>query len=160
MKVKEVMTARALRFCSPETKLSNAAKAMKAGNCGALPIVDKQKRVIGLVTDRDIALSLSKKKVSPAKTKVSDIISKRVYTVNQNDNLADALAQMRTNQVGRLPVVDNARKLKGMVSMHNLINQATSNGRIELGRIASGKENLVKTIQAITSRYSNGKVRK
>lgn len=160
MKVKEIMTARSLRFCSPETKLHNAAKTMKAGNCGALPVIDKQKKVIGLVTDRDIALSLAKKQTNPSKANVGDIISKRVYTVNQNDNLSDALAQMRTNQIGRLPVIDDARKLKGIVSMHNLINQAARNGKMELGRISSGGENLAKTIQAITNRYSNGKTGK
>ncbi|TAL59698.1 MAG: CBS domain-containing protein [Bacteroidetes bacterium] len=160
MKVKEVMSARSLKYCSPETKLHNAAKTMKAGNCGALPVIDKQKKVIGLVTDRDIALSLSKKQANPSRANVGDIISKRVYTVNQNDNLSDALAQMRTNQIGRLPVVDDERKLKGIVSMHNLINQATGNGKLELGRLSSTGENLVRTIQAITNRYSNGRVKK
>lgn len=156
MKVKEVMTAHSLRYCSPETKLHSAAKTMKAGNCGSLPVVDKQKKVVGMVTDRDIALSFAKKQTSSAKTKVSDIISKKVYTVNQNDNLSDALAQMRTNQVGRLPVIDDERKLKGIVSVHNLISAAgRSNSKIGLGAFNSKGENLIKTIQALTNRYSN-----
>ena len=161
MKVKEIMTARSLKSCSPETKLHQAVKTMKAQNCGALPVIDKQKKVVGLVTDRDIALSLARKQANFSKTNVGDIISKKVYTINQNDHLSDALAQMRTNQIGRLPVVDDERKLKGIVSMHNLISEAgRSKGKIQIGTFKDRGENLIKTMTALTSRYSNGKVKK
>jgi CBS-domain-containing membrane protein len=163
MKVKEIMTARSLKFCSPETKLHNAAKTMKAGNCGALPVLNKEKKVIGLITDRDIALSLAQKQAkSAAQVNVAEIMAKKVHTVNSNDEITTALRQMRTNRIGRLPVVDKKGTLKGIVSLHNLISQANGkiSSKVELGTFSSSGENLLKTMQAITSRYSNGRIKK
>ena len=154
MKVKDVMTATSLKFCSPETKLHNAAKTMKASNCGALPVVDKQKKVLGIVTDRDICLSLAQKQV---KATVGQIMPTKVFTVKTDDDISTAFRQMRTNQIGRLPVIDEQGKLKGIVSLHNLINNTISNGKEDLGAISSDGENLLKTIQAVTDRY-NGKI--
>jgi len=159
MKVKKVMTTRLLKYCSPETKLQNAAKAMKAGNCGALPVVDKQKKVIGVITDRDIALSLVKKRGKSAEqVNVAKVMSSKVHTVKVGDDISTVLRQMRTNQIGRIPVVNKKGKLKGMVSLHHLLSQAgNGNGKVEMGTFAESGENLLKTIHALTNRYTNGK---
>jgi CBS domain-containing protein len=78
MKVKDIMTANTLMFCSPETELQNAAKKMKDGNCGALPVVDKDKKVLGIITDRDICLTLADKQAkSPAQMTVGQIMPKK-----------------------------------------------------------------------------------
>jgi CBS domain-containing protein len=156
MKVKEAMTVRSLKYCSPETKLHNAAKTMKAGNCGALPVVDKDKKVVGMITDRDITLALASKRAQPlSSVKVGQIMTPMVHTVNGEEELSSALRQMRTNQVGRVPVVDRKGKLRGIVSLNNLLNQATNNRKVDMGILAAPGENLLKTIRAITDRYSN-----
>lgn len=165
MKVKDIMTSRTLKSCSPETKLQSAAKTMKAANCGALPVVDKNKNVVGLVTDRDIALSLTKRQSKTAEPlAVSDVMSKKVHTIQTEDEVSTALRQMRLKQVGRVPVVDAQGKLKGMVTMHNLIAKASDepNASVEVGTIAAQGENLIKTIQSLTARYTktNGKSRR
>lgn len=59
MKVKDVMTAKSLKTCSPESNLKEAANAMKSANCGVLPVTNHDKKVVGIITDRDICLSLS-----------------------------------------------------------------------------------------------------
>lgn len=160
MKVKEVMTARSLKYCSPETKLHNAAKTMKAGNCGALPVVNKEKKIIGLVTDRDIALSLAKKNgKAHAQLNVAKVMSPRVHTVNEDEHVDAALRQMRTHQIGRVPVVNEKGQLKGMVSVHNLLSQ-TRKGKVQLGTFTASGENLLKTMQALTDRYANGRTKK
>jgi CBS-domain-containing membrane protein len=68
-----------------------------------------------------------------------------------------ALRQMRTNQIGRLPVVDEKGTLKGIVSLHNLINNKVGEGKRELGDVSSPGENLFKTMQAVTNRYNGTK---
>lgn len=153
MKVKEIMTADSLKSCTPETKLSNAARIMKTANCGALPVIDKQKNVVGIITDRDICLSLVKKQTKVPLT-VGKIMAKKIQTIKDEDDVTEAYREMRLNQIGRLPVVDEKGKLKGIVSLHNLINNAISDGKVELGDLSSSDENLLKTIRAITNRYN------
>ena len=158
MKVKDVMTAETLQYCTPETRLQEAAKAMKANNCGALPVVDSEKRVMGIITDRDICLSLAQKQEAPlADRKVSEVMSRNVQTVESDDEISAAYHRMRKNQIGRLPVVDEKGKLKGIVSLHRLINKQVKEGKKELGDINAPGENLMKTIQAVTDRYRGTK---
>lgn len=161
MKIKDVMTSTAIKYCSPETKLHNAAQIMKDGNCGALPVIDKDKKVVGMITDRDICLSLAKNQTEPLEKRTVDkIMSKKIQTITTTDDISVAFQKMRTNQIGRLPVVDENGKLKGIVSLHNLINASLNDGQEQLGNIAASGENLLKTIQAVTNRYNgNGSVK-
>ena len=153
MKVKEIMTAEhSLECCSPETKLHIAAKTMKSANCGALPIVDKAKKVVGMVTDRDICLSLAEHQ-TPAKTKVEEIMTEKVHTVGPEEDITVALRQMRVHQVGRVPVVDGKGKLKGVVSLHQLIQNTIKEGKM-LGSISDSGENILKTMMSIGERYN------
>jgi CBS domain-containing protein len=156
MKVKEFMTATQLKYCSPETSLQQAAMSMKAGNCGSLPVVDNKNRVVGIITDRDIALTLAHEKAKPAsQVKVEKIMSKKVKTVHEDEDFNTLLQKMRLNQIGRLPVVDDEGKLKGIVSVHNLLAQTQSvNGQLTLGSLNEEGENLHKTIQSINNRYT------
>lgn len=159
MKVKELMTAETVKSCDVETKLHEVAKIMKETNCGALPVVDREKRVVGIVTDRDICLALANQGVSAPENEVHMVMTHQVHKVKEDDKVDTVLREMRIYQVGRIPVVDEAGKLKGIVSVHNLLSQAgTSNGRLEMGSITSSGESLMKTIHAITDRYSKERV--
>jgi CBS domain-containing protein len=155
MKVKEVMTAETVKSCNLENKLHEAAKIMKDSNCGALPVVDREKRVVGMLTDRDICLALSVDKGAAAPTsEVHTIMSRHVHTAKEEDDLSVVLREMRTHQIGRIPVVDDTGRLKGIVSLHNLLSQAGTDGKLEMGSASSSNETLMKTIHAITDRYS------
>ncbi len=155
MKINEVMTSGSLQCCNTETTLADAAKMMKTGNCGALPVIDKDQKVVGIITDRDICLSLAKKNSqSPEKVAVGKIMPTEIYTVKETDDVTTAYQQMRTNKIGRLPVIDEQGKLKGIVSLHNLINKAITKGKEDLGNLSSSEENLLRTIHAIANRYN------
>lgn len=155
MKVKDLMTTSSLKYCSPETKLHNVAKLMEEGNCGALPVLDKNKKVVGIVTDRDIALALAKKhSETTPKIAVSEIMTKKVHSVHTDDDVTYALKEMRLNKIGRLPVLDGEGKLKGVLSLHNLLAQTTTNPKLEIGQLKSSEENILKTIIALSDRYS------
>lgn len=156
MKVKDVMTARSLKFCGVETKIKDVAKMMKDGNCGAIPVVDKNKKVLGIITDRDICLLLAKKHVTPIdQLTIGQLKKSKVYTVSLDDDISTVFRLMRTHQIGRLPVVDEKGLLKGIVSLHNIINKSINGGIKELSEISYSGENLLKTIQAVTDRYSD-----
>ena len=69
MKVKEVMTSKSLKFCGSESKIQDVVKIMKSINCRALPVVDKDKNLLGIISDRDICLSLANNKHKVLKSK-------------------------------------------------------------------------------------------
>lgn len=152
MKVKDVMHADSIKSCTLETKVANAAQIMKEANVGALPVIDNDKKVIGIVTDRDICLSLSQKANMPASDiSVKDLGLPKICTVKEDDSVKNVLGEMRKNKIGRMPVVDKEGKLKGMLSINNLLARALNKGE-ELGNTSSKDENLAKTMKAILDR--------
>lgn len=154
MKIKEVMASGPLQYCLPETRLADAAKMMKEANCGALPVIDENKKVVSIITDRDICLSMAKKRAKPVeKITVNKIMPAEVHTVNHNDDVTAAYRQMRTNKIGRLPVVDEHGALKGMVTLHTLLNKSIGDGKKELGTLSDQEENILRTVHAVTGRY-------
>jgi CBS domain-containing protein len=154
MRVKDVMTAKSLKFCTPETNLHDAARTMAEANCGALPVVDSNRKVKGIVTDRDICLSLAKNTETPiGKRVVGDIMSKNVETIKGSDEITQAYRSMREKKIGRLPVVDEQGKLEGILSLNKMLNQSVRNGQGNLGTIDEPGENLFKTLHAISKHH-------
>lgn len=161
MKVKDLLKAGTMEYCSPETKLANATKIMKEANLGALPVVNKDQKVIGIITDRDICLSLATKtKKNSSELSVKEILPEsKVHTIKLEDTIVDALKEMRKNKIGRLPVTNSEGKLKGMISINTLLSHAL-NQKEELGSVTSKDENLAKTIKSLFDRNNSGKVKK
>lgn len=160
MKVKDVMTAGVIKTCDSETKLANAAKIMKDENCGALPVIDKEQKVVGIITDRDICLSLASENGKAAsEISVKELLPKgKVRTIKTDDEVTDVLREMRKNKIGRLPVTDKDGKLKGMISVNNLLSRAIKKNEA-IGQVKSKEENLAKTIKALFDR-NNAKTKK
>lgn len=152
-KVKDVMNVNHIIHCTAETNLHKAAKMMKDTNVGSLPVVDKDNKVIGIVTDRDICLSLAVKSIkNPAEKSVRDLISHtKIHTVKTEDNLKKALREMRTNKISRLPVTDKQGALLGILSINNIISDSL-NKKGKLGKITSSKENMARTIKSLFDR--------
>ena len=154
MKVKDVMRASQLVHCGPQTNLQEAAQLMQVANCGVLPVLNKDERVMGIITDRDICLAMTKDHSwSHSRLPVSEVMSNEVHYVYENDNLTTALHKMRIYYVGRLPVVDEYGKLKGILSIHNLFCKALIEQE-DLGHLSSSGENIVKTVKALSDRYA------
>jgi CBS domain-containing protein len=153
MKVKDVMTAHAVKYCTPETNLQHAAESMREANCGALPVVDRNKRVLGIVTDRDICLSLSQHTNRPIENRlVGEVMTRDVRTVRANDDVNEAFRKMRERKIGRLPVVDEQGSLQGMISLNKLLNVTVDRGQTAIGDVNANGENLLKTLRAVSNR--------
>ncbi len=113
-KVHEVMTDRP-RCVTPETPVSEAAQLMKSDDVGSLPILDGE-QLAGMVTDRDIVIRAIADGKDPRGMPVREVASRELVTVRADDDLSDALKLMASQQVRRLPVVDDDNRLVGIVA--------------------------------------------
>ena len=116
-KCSEVMTSKPV-CCVPEDMVSRAAKLMKVGNIGAIPVVENEqnKKLVGIVTDRDLALHIVAEGRDPKSTKVGAVMTGNVVTCMADDDLQKALDAMAANQLRRIPVVDSANQLVGIIA--------------------------------------------
>lgn len=114
-KIAEVMTDRP-RAIAPETSIREAARLMEEEDVGSLPVVEEGARLVGIVTDRDIAIRAVARGLELEETSVMDIASKEVYGLTPDDDLDKALEMMARAQVRRLPIVVRDNELVGMVA--------------------------------------------
>ena len=122
MRVKEVMTADPV-CAAPDTSLSQVATLMAEHNCGAIPIVSDG-RLVGIVTDRDITCRTLAKNINPLECVAKDVMTPRVVTVGEDDRAEAAARAMEHENVRRLPVVDPAGRVIGIVSATDLAMKA------------------------------------
>ena len=120
MKVKEIMTAN-VTFCGLNATLVVAAGVLQEYKCGSLPVMDGGGKVVGMITDRDICLAVSKKDHDVSRIKISEIISGKVYDCAPTDDVKDALKTMRKKKAPCLPVVDGDGALKGILSIDDIL---------------------------------------
>lgn len=155
MKVRDLMSADEIKYCTAEAKLNTIARVMKENNIGALPVVDQSNVVTGIVTDRDICLVLASKPTkSSSELTVKEALSHReVHTISVDEPLSVALYEMRKNRIGRLPVIDKSGKLKGMLSINNILSHALEHPK-ELGSLLVHEENPLRTIKTLFERNS------
>ena len=132
MKVENVMT-KGVQSCRPETNLADAAMRMWRNDCGVLPILADGEKVIGMITDRDICMAAATKHRDPAKIRVSEVASGRVYSCSRDADIHEALKIMREKQVRRLPIIRSEDgKLVGILSMNDVALKEQGGAKAEL----------------------------
>src|SRR6266481_1428762 len=117
MKVSEAMT-RDVQIASPEETIRKAAKAMATLDAGALP-VGEQDRLIGMITDRDIAIRGIAQGKGP-KAKVRDVMTEDVKYCFEDQEVEEVTRNMADIQVRRLPVVNRDKRLVGILSLGDI----------------------------------------
>ena len=120
MKVKEVMTTD-VKFCRPETNAAEAVKIMWDQDCGVLPIVDHDRKVVGMITDRDLSVAVATRGGAAERIAVKDVSTGKAYTCLAEDSVPAALEVMKAQKVRRLAVVDAEGRLKGILSMNDIV---------------------------------------
>ena len=120
MKVKEVMTQSAV-CCRRDTNVGAAVELMWVRNCGMLPVVGPDEKLIGVVTDRDICIALGTRNRVAGELPIGEIATKNVFTCNSEDEIHEALNTMAAKRVRRLPVVNAAGVPQGILSMDDII---------------------------------------
>ena len=121
-KVHEVMTDRP-RVVTPETTVSEAAQLMKNDDIGSLPILDGE-QLAGMVTDRDIVIRAIAEGKDPRGMPVREVASRELVTVHADEELSSALQLMASQQVRRLPVVDDDGRLVGILAQADVAVEA------------------------------------
>lgn len=120
MKTKERMET-TVSVCRPENNLAEATAMMWEGRCGVLPVVDEQDRVISMITDRDICIALGTRNLRASDVQVKDVAPPRVFTSLDNDEISAALTTMASQNIRRLPVVNDEGKLVGILSIDDFL---------------------------------------
>ena len=122
MKVCDIMSDKVVSIDQNEP-VSAAAKLLKQCNIGALPVCDGQKRLRGILTDRDIVLRCVAADADPQETRISEIMSRGVITASPFDDVDHAAKAMSGDQVRRLPVVSDG-KVVGVLSLCDMARDA------------------------------------
>jgi CBS domain-containing protein len=110
------------KFCLPEDSASEAAQIMRSQDVGSVPVVENsaEKRIVGMVTDRDLALNVVAEGADAKTMRVETLMTRRPITCRVDDDVQTALRSMSDFQVRRIPVVDEAGRLCGIVSQADL----------------------------------------
>lgn len=118
MKVSEVMTPQ-VELAGPGDSIQQTAKVMARIDSGVLPVGEND-RLVGMITDRDIAIRAVGEGRDPKQTRVADIMSREVKYCFDDDDVEDVAENMSELQVRRLPVVNRDKRLVGIVSLADI----------------------------------------
>jgi len=117
-RVREFMTPD-VEVLEPEDTVEEAAKKMRAFDVGSFPVCENL-RVVGMLTDRDIALRVTAEGRDPAATLVRDVMSRDVVCAVEDQDVRDVAVLMQQRRVRRLPIVDRRGRLVGLISVGRL----------------------------------------
>jgi len=106
-------------WASADTPVSELAKMMEKDDIGAIPI-GRDDKLIGMVTDRDIALRVVARGLDPAKTTAGEIMTKGIVYCRTTETVEDAIHLMDQRKIRRLPVIDDDKRLVGMLSLGDI----------------------------------------
>ncbi|APC91649.1 MULTISPECIES: CBS domain-containing protein [Francisella] len=122
MKVSNFMTKEPVTLKDKAT-VSEAVKKMEKSDCGILPIIDDDKNIKGVVTDRDIIVRAVAKDKDLSQTSVTDIMSKNVIFCEDNDSLQQAVSQMNRHNIRRVLVKNKNGAFSGIISLIDVIHR-------------------------------------
>jgi CBS domain-containing protein len=126
---RDLMTSSPLH-CHPDDSLSRAAYLMKTGNVGAIPVVSDEGELIGMITDRDVAIRAVAESFEPTVTPVKTVMTEKITFCRDTDDAALAVELMAQQRVRRLPILDAGGKLVGIISQADIVR------RFEPGEVA------------------------
>ena len=129
MKVKEMMH-KGVEWVSPDTSITAIAEMMQEGDIGAIPVGEND-RLVGMVTDRDLAVRGLVKGTDISKLTAKDVMTKGVTWCRDSDSATEAARLMETKHIRRLPVIDENKRMVGMLSLGDLSHAASQRTAVE-----------------------------
>jgi len=124
MKVKDVMH-KGVVWVSPGTPLAAVARKMRKEDIGAVPVGEND-RLVGMVTDRDICCRGFAKRRGPGKMTARQVMSKPILYCRTSQSVAQAVRLMERKKVRRLPVINEKKRMVGMLSLGDVAQKAKS----------------------------------
>jgi CBS domain-containing protein len=136
MKVKSAMH-KGVDWVGPDTPISEIAKLMRQNDIGSIPIGEND-QLIGMVTDRDIVCKgLAKNGFDPGRAKARDVMTPGIHCCREDDDLAKAIHHMEELKIRRLPVIDQSKRMVGILSLGDVGHAASSDLLTECVRSVS-----------------------
>ena len=130
MKIRDCMQTK-VYWLQPDDTVKDCAELMSNNHIGCVPICDNNKKIVGIVTDRDVILRAIACDKDVNTTDLNEIMSKDVYYCNLNLDVNEAQNLMNKNQIRRLPIVDDDDKIVGIITSGDLIkNDNIDNDRV------------------------------
>ncbi len=128
-RVRDIMTADPA--CVRETDgIVEAARIMRREDAGVVPVTDGDRKLIGIITDRDIVVRLVTEGRNPLECKVSEAMTKHIRSVREDASVDDVVSIMRGANVRRVPVCDAGDRVVGIVSMADLAVETNEKGKV------------------------------
>jgi CBS domain-containing protein len=134
--------------CSINDTLNRAAQIMWDHDCGSVPVVDEDERVVGMLTDRDVCMAAFTTDLPLSRASVNNAMSKTVFACAPDASLAYAEELMRRHQVRRLPVIDAGGALVGILSLGDIARRLGDRPVVEADVVSS--DALAETLAAIS----------
>jgi CBS domain-containing protein len=135
MKVKDAMH-KGVQWVAPDLPLPTIAQKMQEYDVGVIPVGEND-RLVGMVTDRDIALRGVADGKDPAKLTAKDVMTKGVVWCRDTDDVSDAAHLMESKKIRRLPVIDANKRMVGMISLGDVSHAASQKIAAELTKAVS-----------------------
>jgi signal-transduction protein with cAMP-binding, CBS, and nucleotidyltransferase domain len=145
----------AVKSCGVRGNLQSAAQIMWENDCGVVPGVDDDGRVVGMITDRDICMAAYTHGQPLWQLLVSQAMANRVYGVHEHDTLETAESLMQRVRVRRVPVIDADGRLKGILSMNDLARHGHRSGGHSRNGLSG--DTIVKTLATISEPRAGGR---
>ena len=149
MRVQEIMSHPVVT-CSADSSANDAARCMWDHDCGTVPVVDREGRLVGIVTDRDICMAAYTQGGALEAIPVRNAMATHVLVCHIDDSIETAEQLMREGQVRRVPVIDNDGRPTGIVSMNDLARLAATT------RTNTVDREFVKTLAVVSEPRANG----
>lgn len=120
MTISSIMTKKVVAL-RPQDKVAKAAKLMREEGVGCVLVLDENRKPIGILTDRDIVISVVATGLNPKTTRLDQIMTSRVVTAWEGEILLEVAKKMAEAYVRRLPIVDEKGRVKGLVSVDDIL---------------------------------------
>ena len=127
-RIREVMTSNP-ECVTQQDNIRDAARIMKSQDSGVVPVVDG-KKIVGIITDRDIVVRGLAEGKNLADARVSELMSKSVRTLREDASVDEALELMSSADIRRLPIVNGSDELVGIVSIGDISKGATRDDKV------------------------------
>lgn len=133
MRIKELMHAPAIT-CSEADSINRAAQLMWENDIGVIPVTDSDNRVVGMITDRDVAMAAYTTGAALPSMNVRDSMAKTVFSCGPEETIEAIEKRMQEARVRRFPVVDDEKRAVGIISVNDIAQYADSNQKNGVNR--------------------------
>jgi CBS domain-containing protein len=151
LRARDVMTRHVVTL-QPNDPAQYAAQMMAECDCGAIPVVNRQGQMIGMVTDRDITIRLVANGANLAFARVGDCMTNKAFACHVNDSLINCMRSMSCHQIRRMPIVDDRNRVVGIISQADIAQHASQ-------RTGTGERRAMSDVVCAISEPSSGSYR-